>query len=585
MRAIRIHTWTRACLILTAALLTVSCGGSGNGVDNAGFPGLDRSTARRSGSPESRTGAYLAARHAQSRHDWSRASHLLDSVLAEDPSNIVLVNRAMVLAMGAGRYDRALALARLSKDGGGDNALALLLLTLESIRTERYADARTHESRLRGESVTRFVAPLLSAWAAAGLGESRFEGIQDNGVHLFHALLAADYLGDTGIIRTVTPEELIAAGLSDSSLREAAGAFLRAGLRDRAKDIYVKLFALEPEDEELKALIAAIEAGFVPQSLRPAPEVKTPQAGASRTLLDMATLLYHEHSDDSARLFAHMALYLDETRDAARILLAHLDLRNRQYGSAVKRLQEIPPEAENYAAIQRQIAEIHAERGNLESALAILSALVRTQGLVEAQIQIGDIYRREQDFHNALNAYDAALEMLDRHVTREYWDLVYARGMTLERLGRWREAEYDLRAALDLSPDQPYVLNYLGYSYADQGENLDEALEMIRRAVELRPDDGYITDSLGWIYYRLGEDEKAAAYLERAVELLPYDAVINDHLGDAYWQIGRKREARFQWRRALEHVDEADEQTLRQTLADKLEGRAVPERIPPGKSE
>ncbi|MGC2781087.1 MAG: tetratricopeptide repeat protein, partial [Bradyrhizobium sp.] len=136
----------------------------------------------------------------------------------------------------------------------------------------------------------------------------------------------------------------------------------------------------------------------------------------------------------------------------------------------------------------------------------------------------------------------------------------YYRGICLERSKQWPKAEADMRKALELQPDQPHVLNYLGYSWIDQGVNLDEGMKMIKRAVEQRPDDGYIVDSLGWAYYRIGNYEEAVKNLERAIDLKPEDPTINDHLGDAYWRIGRKLEAKFQWAHARDLKPEAEEQ-------------------------
>jgi Flp pilus assembly protein TadD len=134
---------------------------------------------------------------------------------------------------------------------------------------------------------------------------------------------------------------------------------------------------------------------------------------------------------------------------------------------------------------------------------------------------------------------------------RRHWSLLYARGIALERSKKWNRAEADFLRALEFEPEQPYVLNYLGYSWVEKGINLKKALAMIRKAVELRPNDGYIVDSLGWGLYQLGKMDEAVRELERAVELRAEDPIINDHLGDAYWQVGRRQEARFQWSRAL----------------------------------
>jgi Flp pilus assembly protein TadD len=143
--------------------------------------------------------------------------------------------------------------------------------------------------------------------------------------------------------------------------------------------------------------------------------------------------------------------------------------------------------------------------------------------------------------------------------TKAHWTLFYVRGIAFERSKQWDKAEADLKKALELSPDQPLVLNYLGYSWVDQGRNLDEGLAMIKKAVELQPDDGFIVDSLGWAYFRLGRFEEAVTELERAIELQPDDPVLNDHLGDAYWKVGRQLEAQFQWSHAKELKPEATE--------------------------
>jgi Flp pilus assembly protein TadD len=137
--------------------------------------------------------------------------------------------------------------------------------------------------------------------------------------------------------------------------------------------------------------------------------------------------------------------------------------------------------------------------------------------------------------------------------------IYYFRGICFERAKQWPKAEADLKKSLELFPDQPHVLNYLGYSWIDQGVNLDEGMRMIKRAVEQRADDGYIVDSLGWAYYRLGNMDEAVKHLERAIELKPEDPTINDHLGDAYWRVGRELEARFQWSHARDLKPEPED--------------------------
>ena len=160
--------------------------------------------------------------------------------------------------------------------------------------------------------------------------------------------------------------------------------------------------------------------------------------------------------------------------------------------------------------------------------------------------------------HNdAIKAYNRAIDSLGGKVTKNYWPILFSRGMSYEQIGDLKKSEDDLMAALEFQPDNPYLLNYLGYSWVDQGKKLEESLKMIERAVALKPEDGYIVDSLGWAYFKLGRFEDSVIEMEKAVELVPFDPIINDHLGDAYWKVGRKNEARFQWARAINHTKDA----------------------------
>jgi Flp pilus assembly protein TadD len=151
------------------------------------------------------------------------------------------------------------------------------------------------------------------------------------------------------------------------------------------------------------------------------------------------------------------------------------------------------------------------------------------------------------------------------------WTVYYFRGIAYERAGQWPSAEADFRKALRFEPDQPAVLNYLGYSLIEKRINIQEAFKMVEKAVSLRPNDGYIVDSLGWGHYQLGNYPEAVELLERAAGLRPEDPVINDHLGDALWKVGRRLEAKFQWQYALDsNPTEADAVKIRKKLENGL---------------
>jgi Flp pilus assembly protein TadD len=200
----------------------------------------------------------------------------------------------------------------------------------------------------------------------------------------------------------------------------------------------------------------------------------------------------------------------------------------------------------------------------------------------EAIISLGNVLRGRKQYGECADVYSKAIAAIPQPA-KVNWIVFYFRGICLERAKQWDKAEADLKKALELYPDQPHVLNYLGYSWIDQGRNLDEGMRMIRRAVEQRPDDGYIVDSLGWAYYRIGNYVEAVKHLERAVELRPEDPTINDHLGDAYWRVGRNLEAQFQWQHARDLKPDPEdlpkiEQKLKAGLPEETPSTADAER-------
>lgn len=222
------------------------------------------------------------------------------------------------------------------------------------------------------------------------------------------------------------------------------------------------------------------------------------------------------------------------------------------------------------------MAALLSRVGRSEESIAVLRKMAKERpDDLSVASSLAEIYRREERYGDARTHYDRAISLVE-NAEAGHWPLFYARGVSLERLGKWKLAESDLLSALELKPDEPLVLNYLGYSWVDQGVNLEKALGMIERAVEQRPEDGYIVDSLGWALFRLGQFEEAAAWLEKAAELHPEDPTINDHLGDAYWRIGRKLEARFQWRHAVAMGPESrDIKRIRAKISGGIEAKSV----------
>jgi tetratricopeptide (TPR) repeat protein len=256
---------------------------------------------------------------------------------------------------------------------------------------------------------------------------------------------------------------------------------------------------------------------------------------------------------------AHLALWLKPEFEIARILVGEvLQVQGRGF-EAIAIYRQIPTHSPFAWMAGLRVAEELESLERVDEAALELEALASARPTrFEPLYRLGNLLRSKERFAEAVTAYDRAEARLGGEAERRHWSLYYFRGIALERLSQWPRAEKDFLFALDLEPDQPFVLNYLAYSWIEKKLNLDKAKGMLARAVELRPDDGFIVDSLGWVHYRLGEYQEGVKFLERAVELRPQDPVINDHLGDAYWRVGRYQEARFQWRRSLSLAPEAD---------------------------
>lgn len=522
-------------------------------------------------------GDFLASYHAQSQYDWESANIFLERVLAQDPANPELLRRSMILAMGAGDLktasERAQQLMQANpKDAS--NALGVMILTVNDIAANKLAEAQTELERMPAGDMTDFIRPLIRSWIFAGQGKMDVTGFNPTTVHLYHGALMAVMLKKDSVAREFADKIAKTEGLSPMETERAADIYAAIGDRERALELYKTLVAERP-NEALEEKITAVgdDKKDLSAVLRPL-EVKTAAQGVALAMFDMANILYNDQTDSSTKLFAQMSIALDPQLIDARLLLADSLARNGRIEEATRYFRDIPKTHKSYIPAQRYAADLMAEAGHVDEARDILAQLFTDYNDIESLIRIGDLYRSQEQYKDALEWYNRAAGQFKGTVPENYWHLLYARGMAYERQGDWNRAESDLKAALVYRPDHPYLLNYLGYGWADQGRNLDQALQMLERAVSLRPSDGYITDSIGWVHYMMGRYKDSVPYLERAVELLPYDPVINDHLGDAYWRVGRRHEAQFQWERAFNYA--ADDKLKAQLQQKRDTGLQVP---------
>lgn len=522
-------------------------------------------------------GDYLASHFAQHNSDWGAAYGFLDRALASGNVYEELHKRAMILAVGAGRIDDAIAHTEKLMAFDPENRLALLVLSANAIAEDRADDAVAYIEKMPEGDIANFVKPLMLGWAYAQKGELASEHFTESSFHTYHHALIAYYLGKKDRALELTEMLLEMPDLSMEQYVRGGALLAALGKREKALEIF-EMAAQEAGNERRVVQALEILKTAAPYENTDAivHEVKTAKQGAAQAIYDMALVLYQEQSPGSARLFANLALHLNPDMARIHILLAEALIESERYMDAREHLLQIKPSHYQFLEAQRQAANLLAEAGDFKRAQKELKTLYETHDDLNALIDAGHIYRQKEDYESALILYNKVVKKLGGTVPEEYWYLLYARGMANEREGHWDDAVADLTAALEYRPNHPFILNYLGYGWADKGDKLDKSLEIIKKAASLQPRDGYIIDSLGWVYYRMGDYESAVNYLEKAVEYLPYDSTINDHLGDAYWQYGRKLEAKFQWERAFNYAEET-ETTLKEKIQAKLDGRAVPD--------
>lgn len=524
----------------------------------------------------SSAGSYLAGRHAQHDSDWKTATLYLLRTLKDDPDNVILMQRGFIMAVGSGQPEIADALSREIIRIGSNPELSLIYMSVDAISREDYKTASRFLDAIPDNGVGRYTKPLLRAWAQAGLGNMRdahraLSGLPHNATEFDKAL----YRLHKGLLHQFAREydkaddAFAKLDLEMLTLRSAfavAAYYEQTNRPEKARAIYTAMRADWDDGSFLDAAIERLDSGRKSNLT-----MSGPVDGAVATMFDLGNMLYQQDAIESALIYSRMAKHLKPEAAFTSILLGDVLSAHERFNESVVQYRAVKESSDLYRASRLRAAEMLERSSRSGDALVMLNNLADKSGeRADVYIAIGDLHRRTEDFAKAVEAYDTAFERIGE-ITEKNWGLLYARGIALERTDQWERAEADLLQALEYRPDHPLVLNYLGYSWAEQGINLDRALDMVERAVILRPDDGYIIDSLGWVLYRMGYFDQAVPLLERASEMLPNDSTINDHLGDAYWQVKRKREARFQWHRALRLSEKTpDQDSIRDKLSNGL---------------
>jgi tetratricopeptide (TPR) repeat protein len=517
--------------------------------------------------------AYLAGDFSIALRDYGAASKYFGAALAATPNDDLLRRRAFELALTSGNFDRALRLAPDIFKNDPSISSVNQLLAIDAIRRKDWVTAAKSLSQMPEVGIDAVVVPLLKSWTA--VGQNDLPGARK-------ALDALERGGSMAILRqhqltwiAIIGGDTVAArtGLADLTKTPAlAGTnnlIAAASLMSAAGDLEgaLKLLRFDSVDRLPSAVIAAIDILQAGKTLTL--PLHTAQQGLATALSIVATELSREGIKGASVNLAHYAVWLAPDQSELQLGLADILSDAERGGEARQVLDAIPAASSAVLDVVIARARVMAQNQQYEEAAKILEqAIVAEPKRVALHMALGDVLRGSERYEAAAAAYSQAISLQAQPLTEASWNLFFARGITYERLKLWDKTEADLKQALALRPDDPTLLNYLGYSWLDQKRNIPEATKMIERALELRPGDGAIIDSLGWAYFIGGKTDKAIELLEQAIAAVPGDPTVNEHLGDAYWAVGRTIEARHRWAAALESDPEKDQQAR---INDKLE--------------
>ena len=514
------------------------------------------------GEPGTLLGNYLAGRVARGDHDTAAAADFYSKALAEDPNNELILEQAFLLETAAANWDRATELARELVKVEPSHRIAQFLLGCEAFKRGDYKEADEHFAAARQGPIADLTSILARAWVQQADGKTdqafaTLDTLSDADwaqfYQRYHRALIADVAGKREVARVAFAQ---AFKKNPATLR-VADAYARHAVNNNARKLATQTLkthiAKSAEHPMSMALLADIEAGKTPPLL-----ITNPTDGLSEVFYGIGDALAGEGGLDMGIIFLQFALYLEPNFPLAQVALAEAYDSAKRYDLELAAFDNIDEASPLWLNVQIQKALALNSLDRVDDAKALLEKIIaKNPKDIRPLDAIGNILRSRERYAEARDFYGRAIALLGKP-TKENWTLYYARGVCNERLKDWPQAEADLKKALELSPEESPVLNYLGYTWVDQSQNLKTAMDYIRKAVKLKPDDGYYIDSLGWAYYRLGNIQSAVEYLERAVELRPDDPVINDHLGDAYWSIGRKLEAKYQWQQSLTLKPDSD---------------------------
>ncbi|APG90203.1 TPR domain-containing protein [Sinorhizobium americanum] len=516
-------------------------------------------------------GAFLAARTADVDRDFATATELYRIALRFEPDNTEVKQRLMITLLMSGKFDEGVKIAEALKADPAVERITTTVRAIEAIRKREYRSAQKLLNYQGPNDLDRLMSTLLSSWAKAGQGRPKEAVAQIKALEgpewfrvfkNYHAGAIALAAGDKATARARLNDAILdregGSAAPDTFMRavEALARFeAREGNKQKALDTVAVGESMVNNYTPLEALRESIAKDEAQEQ-----QVGNAAQGAAAVLFSIGGALNREGAEDIVTLYLQTARHLDPQSADILVMLGGIAENLKKQEEAIALYKSVPADSPMRRVSELQLGLALADVGKVDEAKKHLQALIEVDPKnIRNYLAYGSVLSDAKAYKEMGELYDRAVEAIGPVPKRSDWTVFFQRGIAYERQKVWAKAEPNFLKALELNPNQPQVLNYLGYSWVDMNINLGKGLDMIRKAVELKPDDGYIVDSLGWAYFRMNRFDEAVTELERAAELMAGDPTINDHLGDAYWRVGRKLEAVFQWNQALEMKPEEAE--------------------------
>lgn len=530
-------------------------------------------------------GAYLAARVAHLRQDFDNAAEYYKIVIDKDASNSNINRTVYVILSSLGQIEEATPYAQKEIELGNTESIAPLIVAIKDFADGKYAQSRENIMLIKDKAHTTLINPLFEAWAYAGEKNEEqaiasIDKIEKDPaletMELFHKGMIYDYLGNKEKAQEMFGDIVKNhyQSVTYRLLEVITDFYVRNGDKETAK----KIFTRYNDNGLLSVLLDNIDHKIETTHENSPAIINTPQKGLAEALFNIGTIFRSSvGGTEFAQIYIAAASYLNPDYDISKIALANVLEEIGLLKEANKYYQQVGKNSGSYFIARAKIIEnLNTLKEYDEAEKQIKLLLEDYPDNTQLLSDLGTIYGNMNRHDEAVDYYLKAIQSADTN-DREIWPIYYALAVSYDKLNQKTKAEQNLQKALLLSNQNPDVMNYLGYSWLEQGRNIEQAAKMILEAYQKYPYEGHIIDSMGWIYFRLGMYTKAVEFLEQAAAMNPGNAVINDHLGDAYWLAGRKNEAVFQWNHALDLKEDAD--TLdKQKIKDKIEN-GIPSNI------